>query len=108
MMLGDILAAARNSAGEFQSWLAASDPDLARQVAERAGREGLGPASFVRSAVADFAALADEEDWTTLLSAMRDRKDPGTTCLLAMVNWRLSAPDCGCHATQCVDERREG
>ena len=103
MMLGDILAAARNSSGRFQGWLASSDPDLAAQVAERAAEDGMGPASYVRAAVAGFAARASEEDWATLTSSMRDTDDPGTTCLLAMVHWRLTAPDCGCHGAGRVE-----
>lgn len=99
MMLGDILAAARNSAGRFQDWLADSDPALAARVAEQAAHEGLSPAAYVRSAVADFASLASEEDWATLTSSMRDSNDPGTVCLLAMVDWRISAPHCGCRPT---------
>ena len=99
MMLGDILAAARNSSGRFQGWLTASDPELAAQVAERAAADGVGPASYVRAAVAGFASRASEEDWARLTSSMRDTDDPGTTCLLAMVHWRLSAPDCGCHGS---------
>src|SRR3546814_14397511 len=93
MMLGDMLAAARNSAGRFQAWLEGSDPALAAQVAEHAAREGLSPAAYVRAAVANFASLASEEDWATLTSSMRDSGDPGTVCLMAMVHWRLSAPD---------------
>jgi len=108
MMLGDMLAAARASSGNFQAWLAATDPELAAKVAETAAREQLGAASWVRSAVADFTAHADEEDWATLISAIRDGEDPGTVCLLAMVSWRLDVPDCGCHASQRMAERRVG
>ena len=97
-MLGDLLAAARASAGGFQSWLEASDPDLAAEVSATAAREGLPPASFVRSAVADFSRFAAEEDWATLISSLRDSDDPGTICLLAMVHWRLTASGCGEHS----------
>lgn len=97
-MLGDLLAAARASAGAFQSWLEASDPALAEQVAAAAARESLTPAGFVRAAVADFSRLASEEDWATLVSSMRDNADPGTVCLLAMVHWRLTARGCGEHS----------
>lgn len=97
MMLGDILAAARQSAGRFHAWLEGSDPALAAQVVERSAGEGLSPAAYVRIAVADFASLASEEDWATLTSSIRNSDDPGTACLLAMVDWRLSAPNCGCH-----------
>ena len=102
-MLGDILAAGRSAAGHFQAWLEESDPVLAARVADFAEREGLSPAAYVRAAVADFASLASEEDWATLTSSMRDTDDPGTTCLLAMVHWRLTAPDCGCHGAGRVE-----
>lgn len=96
--LGDILGAARRSAASFQSWLTASDPGLARRVAETAQQTGLSPTGYVRAAVADFSRFASEEDWATLVSAMRDSADPGTDCLLAMVDWRLTAKGCGSHS----------
>jgi hypothetical protein len=97
-MLGDLLAAARRSAGVFQPWLEASDPKLAADVSAAAAREGLTPAAFARVAVADFSRLASEEDWATLVSSMRDSDDPGSVCLLAMVHWRLTARGCGDHS----------
>ena len=100
MMMGDLLAAARRSAGAFQSWLEQSDPALATAVAAAAAREGAGPAGFVRAAVADFSRFASEEDWATLTSSMRDSGEPGTVCLLAMVHWRLTARGCGDHSFQ--------
>ncbi len=97
-MLGDLLAAARDGAGGFPAWLAASDPDLAGQVAGAAGRMGVTPSGYVRAAVADFARFAAEEDWATLVSSLRDSADPGTICLLAMVHWRLNAAGCDGHS----------
>lgn len=97
-MLGDLLGAARRSAGAFQHWLEASDPQLALDVAAAAAREGLTPAGFVRAAVADFARFAAEEDWATLTSSIRDSGDPGAVCLLAMVHWRLTVRGCGDHS----------
>lgn len=96
-MLGDLLAAARDAAGEFQGWLQATDPELAQTVALAAAREGLTPAGLVRAAVADFSRFAAEEDWATLTSSLRDTDDPGTTCLLAMVRWRLTVRACDHH-----------
>lgn len=104
MMLGDVLAAARASAGSFQAWLEDADPALAAEIADSARREGAGTGTWVRSAVADFAALASDEDWATLLSAMRESAEPGTDCLRAMVNWRLMAPHCGCKAAECTSD----
>jgi hypothetical protein len=100
-MLGDLLAAARESSGQFEAWVAQADPGLAGDLREAARGEGLSPTGFVRAAVADFSRLASEEDWATLISAIRDSADPGTTCLLAMVDWRLTAPCCGDHARPC-------
>lgn len=98
MMMGDLLVAARHSTGLFQNWLEASDPKLATAVSEVATREGMSPAGFVRGAIADFARLASEEDWATLISSIRDNDDPGTACLVAMVHWRLTVHACGCHS----------
>ncbi|MBO9356325.1 hypothetical protein GG851_20235 [Bordetella petrii] len=97
-MLGDILAAARDSAGRFESWLRQSDPELAGQVASAAASDGLTPTAYVRVAVADFNRYANEEDWATLTSSIRNDADPGTVCLLAMVHWRLNAPGCEHHS----------
>ena len=97
-MLGDLLGAARASAGAFNDWLEASDPDLCARVKSAAGREGLTPTGFVRLAVADFSRFAAEEDWATLTSSLRDSDDPGTICLLGMVHWRLTVRGCGGHS----------
>jgi len=105
-MLGDMLAAARDGAGQFHPWLQASDPALADAVGEAAQRFGVSPAAFVRIAVADFARLAGEEDWATLISSLRDSGDPGTICLLAMVHWRLTVSGCGAHSMGIHDQNR--
>ena len=97
-MLGDLLAAARGSAGAFQGWLEASSLELAADVAAAAARDGLTPASFVRAAVADFSRFASGEDWATLTSSIRDNAEPGTVCLLAMVHWRLTVRGCSDHS----------
>jgi hypothetical protein len=101
--LGDLLGAARRSTGAFNAWLEASDPDLAGEVSAASAREGLSPAGFVRSAVADFSRFASEEDWATLVSSMRDDADPGTICLLAMVHWRLTVRGCEDHSIRQTD-----
>ena len=98
-MLGDMLAAARKMSGSFQTWLERSDPQLATQVKRAAEVQGLTPTSYVRTAVADFNRFAAEEDWATLTSSLRDTDDPGTTCLLAMVHWRLTVRGCSNHSS---------
>ena len=97
-MLGDILAAARDSSSNFQAWLELSDPGLADEVLRAATALGMTPTGYVRSAIADFNRFAAEEDWATLTSSLRDTDDPGTVCLLAMVHWRLTARGCSAHS----------
>ena len=105
--LGDLLAAARTSSGRFRGWLGEADPGLAAEVDAAAAQAGLTPTGFVRAAVADFSRFASEEDWASLISALRDSEDPGTLCLLAMVDWRLTAPSCGEHDHD-LNELRNG
>jgi hypothetical protein len=110
-MLGDLLAAARDGAGNFQSWLKVANPELAAAVEAAAGAAGMTPTSYVRAAISDFARFAREEDWATLTSTLKRSEDPGTACLLAMVDWRLTARACANHSHHhfpeggAVDER---
>lgn len=92
--LGDILAAARRDTGAFAARILVVDPALAGDLAGASHGMNTSIAGFVRLAVADFARLASDEDWTTLISAMRDSADPGMTCLAGMVQWRIDAPCC--------------
>ena len=89
-LLGDILGAARRSSDGFERWLAAREPGLAADLAAAAAAEGMGVATFLRVAVADFARFAPEEDWAQLSSRLRGSADPGMACLLSMVGWRLA------------------
>ena len=91
MLLGDLLAAARRSAGGFGPSLRNAHPDLAARLAAAAEVDGETPSAWLRIAVADFDRHAGEEEWTTLISRLRDAPDPGETCLLAMLEWRLAA-----------------
>lgn len=102
--LGEILGAAKRSSAGFERWLAAAEPGMAEDLAAAARAEGLSVTGFVRAAVADFARLAPEEEWANLASRLRDSPDPGTTCLLLMVSWRLEhARAHQVHASQGVD-----
>jgi hypothetical protein len=97
-MLGDLLAQARDGAGNFQPWLKIADPEMAAAVDVAASAEGMTPTSYVRVAISDFARFAGEEDWVTLTSTLKRSEDPGTACLLAMVDWRLTARACAVHS----------
>lgn len=98
-LLGDILAEARTTSGSFQAWLEQSDPSLAQDVVRAAMRENMTPTGYVRMSMADFNRFASEEDWATLTSSLKTADDPGTTCLLAMVHWRLTARGCSTHSS---------
>jgi hypothetical protein len=89
-MLGDVLAAARRSAADAEAWLRAADPGAADRLRAAADAAGETPAGYLRIAVADFTRFASEEDWATLTSRLRDSDGPGTTCILAMLEWRLA------------------
>lgn len=93
MMLGDLLATARDTTGAFPRWLKFSDPELLARIEQAGERTGETPTAFVRAAVHDYARLASDEEWSTLTSRLRDSTDPGGTCLLAMVRWRLAEAD---------------
>ena len=107
-MLGDLLAAARGSAGTLRAWLEAADPELAARLDDAAAAAGLSAAAYARMAVADFSRLASEEDWATLMSSLRDSEDPGAQCLIAMVHWRLTVSACGAHSGATVPRNQQG
>jgi len=102
--LGDVLAAARRSTGALEAWLVRCDPILANDTLQAADRIGLGVAAYARMALADFARLAGDEDWASLISSLNKSEDAATTCLAAMVRWRINAPACHAHA-QTEDRR---
>jgi hypothetical protein len=103
-MLGDLLAAARDGAGNFQPWLKLARPELAAAVEAAAGAAAMTPTSYVRAALADFARFASEEDWATLTSTLKRSEDPGTACLVAMVDWRLTVRTCAQHSHHHLSE----
>jgi hypothetical protein len=81
MMLGDLLREAQRAA-------ALLDPELRARI-EATGAQ---PESFARAAVIDFERHASEEDWATMMSAIRRAADPGKACLETMVRWLLGRP----------------
>jgi hypothetical protein len=97
-LLGDMLAEARNSSGNFQTWLRGSQPELAEDVNRAAAQHGLTPTGYIRMAISDFNRFASEEDWATLTSSLKKTDDPGTACLLAMMHWRLTVRGCSEHS----------
>jgi len=89
LSLGDLLTMSRGSSGDVQHWLEAVDETLAARVKREADVRDESIAQFVRIAVADFLAEADEEAWADLMSAARDAIDPGAACVNKMTAFRV-------------------
>jgi hypothetical protein len=87
--LGDLLALRQRSSQDLARWLSGYDEALAARLREEAQSRDETLAQFVRIAVSDFLAEADEEAWADLVSAIRDAEDPGARCLAKMAAFRL-------------------
>jgi len=90
VLLGDLLSFSRRSSGDIEAWLTNADPDLIVQIGGEAAQRHESVSQFVRIAVADFMAEASEEDWASLMSAVRDAADPGAACLARMTAFRIA------------------
>lgn len=90
LVLGDMLAFSRASSGDLEAWLKVADAELGDRVRSQAAIRGESVAQFVRIAVADFMAEADEEAWASLMSAVRDAPDPGAACVARMTAFRVA------------------
>jgi hypothetical protein len=88
LTLGDILGLARRSAADLDR-VALPQP-LIERAKEAAAREELSPPGFVRAAVAEFSRNAHPDEWTQLMTRLRDCEDPGAVCLEMMVERRLA------------------
>ena len=89
MQLGELLSLGQTSSAELQSWLGAEDARLEQELQREANLRGETLAQFLRIAVSDFMAEADEETWADLVSALRDAKDPGAACVSKVTTFRL-------------------
>jgi hypothetical protein len=87
--LGELLALGRTSSAALQSWLCAEDETLAQRLEREARVRGETIAQFLRIAVSDFLAEADEEAWANLVSALRDARDPGAVCVSKVLTFRV-------------------
>ena len=89
MHLGELLTMGATSSAELQAWLTAEDEKLAVRLKREAEVRGESLAQFVRIAVSDFLAEGDEESWTSLVSTLRDARDPGAACLAFVTEFRV-------------------
>ena len=89
LTLGEVLAMTRRSAGALSS--VPLPDDLRERLAAAAADDGESPESLARIAVAEFSVDAGPDEWTTLMSRLRDRPDPGAVCLAVMIERSLAA-----------------
>jgi len=87
--LGEFLAFNRRDSNELRNWLRVQEPSLLERLAKAADTRGETIAQFLRIASADFMAEADEETWTSLISALRDSADPGAVCVARVMDFRV-------------------
>jgi hypothetical protein len=89
VQLGELLSLGRTSSADLHVWLAAEDEVLAERLWREAEVRGESAAQFLRIAVSDFLAEADEESWADLVSALRDARDPGAACVAKVTAFRV-------------------
>lgn len=89
MQLGELLALGEASSAELAAWLRAQDPRLAQWLQSEARQRQESIDQFLRIAVADFLAEADDEAWASLVSALQDASDPGVACVARVADFRL-------------------
>ena len=89
MQLGDIIRSFSEYAAASEALLACNDIVLSARVGEAANRYEETVGEYASGAVRRFANLVDSEDWRGLMNVVERTDDPGTGCLVYMVNWSL-------------------
>ena len=89
VQLGDLLSLGEEANAGLSAWLSAHDASLASRLRQEAEARGESVVQFLRIAVADFLAEADQEAWTSLLSALREADDPAAACVARVADFRL-------------------
>ena len=89
MQLGDIIRSFSEYAAASEALLACNDIVLSARVGEAANRYEETVGEYASGAVRRFANLVDSEDWLGLMNVVERTDDPGTGCLVYMVNWSL-------------------
>ncbi|MFO1015112.1 MAG: hypothetical protein U1E50_15265 [Caulobacteraceae bacterium] len=88
LTLGDFLSDEAHSA-EVAPWLAEHDPELGVRLAKAAAAADQSVDRFVRDAAGAFVDEADDERWTTLISAVQSAPDPGLAAIAHLLRSKL-------------------
>lgn len=92
MDLGNLIRQLRSEEGTALDALdAIGDIVLYTGVCRAAERFGETPGQYIVASVGRFAAIADDEAWTTLIGAMGRSSDPASTALDRMLRWSIAA-----------------
>jgi hypothetical protein len=95
MTLGEILTELGDEARVHRLAPALGDPQWQARAASAANDRGLALGEYARAAVERFAAMAGDEDWLALLSALNRGTDPGVICLRRIVDWAMQRDGVG-------------
>lgn len=89
VFLGELLELGASSSAQLHTWLELEDESLAELLQREAAARGESLAQFVRIAVSDFLADADEDSWASLVSTLREARDPSAACLAVVAGFRV-------------------
>lgn len=92
LTLGQMLGADAATLARFGAWLVTADPDLLQRLRAMAEANGQDVATFIQHEARAFVTEADDEAWTSLISAARDAVDPVLAALRVMLRTKLVPP----------------
>ena len=96
MMFGQALRALECEADESLALGLLPDLVLLSRARAAAAALDLTLNQYLLGACRSFLERADEEEWATLMSRLRDGAEPGLTLVSTAVQRRLDATRCGC------------
>lgn len=89
MNLGTLIANLHDEVASAKALDALGDIVLYAQVCAMADRLDETPAAYVATSAGRFAAMAGDEAWMSLISAMERGPNPGVIALKRMLRWSL-------------------
>ena len=106
MLLGQVLQQLGDETSAAEALLTMGNLPLIVEI-ETAGRQfGESPGEYAAGAARRFAAVASNEDWLGLMTALERADDAGAACLKHMVEWALrrdaTESDDGCGSSHCT------
>lgn len=89
MQLGEIIRGFDDEASAAEALIGCGDIVLLARVDAIKHRFEESSGEYASGAVRRFANMASSEDWLGLMNILERANDPGTDCLMHMVNWSL-------------------